>query len=679
MVRYSLLLLFLNAYLCTTSGKTICNTSSVVCTDRTSHSTSSLNLYCHILNNDTQLIKTQLNECSGNSTHRYLYVNKAYNSDEFGPLKIDVDLPSNILSFRLFNYRDDHSISLTTSVANSVLTGLAIYESANIESKTFFKNFTALRHIYLQKMITDETPSFTHLKSLTTIQGLIEVSGDPILDENMVSGLENLIFLILDHSNFEKVTPNAFQNLSALQVLSLEYNKITQIQNGTFGSLAKLRRLYLIGNGIVRVSDDAFKGLDQLEILQLDRNPNFPINTLLNTRNLEFLSLNYNNYSTFEPYVFQQMNKLEELSIGNNPFICDCNLKWASKLEEYGVIIIGSCSLPHYATGTSLTDPSIYFRCPQTESFKCFDRSIECQGHEFCHNTGDSYTCGCKKGYVRHNSGECIEDDECTRPNKCEYSCVNTDGSYYCNCSEGFQISANGYSCEDINECQNANGGCELGCGNTVGSYQCYCEFGHRTNNGFNCSVNNEFLMIKEQLNVSITNYKIQNSSFEMITKELERQISICQSDLNSAIAKKEQKNSSSENSAIFARQNLITKILLSSTIVLSIIIGIETIILIIFIVYQIKKVNKINKTNKDILEKSGTALPNTIKPDAGLNHHYYAIEQSINSGVTTRRTEGSSKHKDNLPNVPGNVVLYENHNRFEISCLPNPIYASIK
>ena len=63
-----------------------------------------------------------------------------------------------------------------------------------------------------------------------------------------------------------------------------------------------------------------------------------------------------------------------------------------------------------------------------------------------------------------------MDEDECDYNNNCQYSCVNTDGSFYCDCDKGYKLEDNGYSCDDINECHELNGGCEFGCRNNIGS-----------------------------------------------------------------------------------------------------------------------------------------------------------------------------------------------------------------
>uniref|UniRef100_W5K2C2 EGF-like-domain, multiple 6 n=1 Tax=Astyanax mexicanus TaxID=7994 RepID=W5K2C2_ASTMX len=151
-----------------------------------------------------------------------------------------------------------------------------------------------------------------------------------------------------------------------------------------------------------------------------------------------------------------------------------------------------------------------------------------------CMNTFGSYMCYCLNGYMLMSDGSCsnsrtcalahcqygceevqgeirclcpsaglqlspdgktcVDIDECvTGKNQCPYNrqCVNTFGSYYCKCQKGFDLKyINGkYDCVDINECVTSTHKCShhAECINTQGSYKCKCKQGFR-GSGFDCS-----------------------------------------------------------------------------------------------------------------------------------------------------------------------------------------------
>lgn len=99
----------------------------------------------------------------------------------------------------------------------------------------------------------------------------------------------------------------------------------------------------------------------------------------------------------------------------------------------------------------------------------------ECQsmpcGDRLCVNTRGSYTCACNDGYHLVN-GECGDVDECGQ-SRCQQGCSNSAGSFSCHCNEGFALSADGFSCVDVDECVAGRCLAEFVCVNTVGSFTC--------------------------------------------------------------------------------------------------------------------------------------------------------------------------------------------------------------
>src|SRR5690606_39811578 len=70
----------------------------------------------------------------------------------------------------------------------------------------------------------------------------------------------------------------------------------------------------------------------------------------------------------------------------------------------------------------------------------------------------------------------------------CAQTCTNGDGGVSCGCEDGFELNADGTSCDDIDECADANGGCAQACTNVAGGLSCGCEDGFVLNaDGTNC------------------------------------------------------------------------------------------------------------------------------------------------------------------------------------------------
>ncbi|KFO28580.1 Hemicentin-1 [Fukomys damarensis] len=69
----------------------------------------------------------------------------------------------------------------------------------------------------------------------------------------------------------------------------------------------------------------------------------------------------------------------------------------------------------------------------------------------------------------------CVDIDECQHRDTCQHECQNTIGSYQCICPPGYQLTLNGKTCQDVDECLEQNVRCGLNrmCFNMRGSYQC--------------------------------------------------------------------------------------------------------------------------------------------------------------------------------------------------------------
>ncbi|CAG9854879.1 unnamed protein product [Phyllotreta striolata] len=101
----------------------------------------------------------------------------------------------------------------------------------------------------------------------------------------------------------------------------------------------------------------------------------------------------------------------------------------------------------------------------KTES--CINVKHRCDGQKDCPKGEDEMHCPSKR--------------ECERHTKCQQLCITTaDGKQGCSCLNGYQVSSDGYSCDDINECLYATDPvCSQTCTNTVGSFKCDCMTGY--------------------------------------------------------------------------------------------------------------------------------------------------------------------------------------------------------
>ena len=241
-----------------------------------------------------------------------------------------------------------------------------------------------------------------------------------------------------------------FPNLVHLEV-SLE-REITTLAN-LLSNLTFLSSLTWKSSSLTNISDDSFKGLSSLS----------------------YVDLSYNRIPYLSSESFEHLPSLLELIITGNPLICACHLQWMSVADTNGwVDVVGECD----GSGLSVDSPSTYSQCHNTESYQCFNKSINCEN--VCINTPSSYVCACDAGYgltLLEAEEACHDIDECVQNVAiCQgQSCRNTLGSYECYCSVGFVSGAGGDTCVDVDECMTENGGCEHICTNTAGSYTCGC------------------------------------------------------------------------------------------------------------------------------------------------------------------------------------------------------------
>ncbi|CAG9133057.1 unnamed protein product [Plutella xylostella] len=198
--------------------------------------------------------------------------------------------------------------------------------------------------------------------------------------------------LFLNNNSLVKITSNALVDLRELETLDLSNNKLSYIPKALFDTFSLLRELNLYGNNFQNISNDAFKYLhnllrlnmggnnlrllpanlfrynDNLETLYLEsteitviQNTNFKGLTALrklyirhnhflreiepfvfeDIPNITHLNIS-SNMLTFLPLSLKSLTKLEELTISNNPWACDCRMAWFEEWAELRKDIIRS-------------------------------------------------------------------------------------------------------------------------------------------------------------------------------------------------------------------------------------------------------------------------------------------------------------------------------------------------
>lgn len=197
------------------------------------------------------------------------------------------------------------------------------------------------------------------------------------IEAETFKGVPRLKSLKLGNNNIRKIHPQALTDLSYLETLTLNNNKIRKLNNGVFSNLKKLYSIDLSRNRIRLIGEDMFLGLDKLEDLLISGNklnsvhklafralPNlnsldlkenrlvsFNFSTVTNMPQLTIMDLSKNHLfwvdipstaylrlkdlllsdnslQSLSSNIDNIMGRSSIISLMNNPWTCDCQLKW---------------------------------------------------------------------------------------------------------------------------------------------------------------------------------------------------------------------------------------------------------------------------------------------------------------------------------------------------------------
>uniref|UniRef100_A0A7N6BTP4 Slit homolog 2 (Drosophila) n=1 Tax=Anabas testudineus TaxID=64144 RepID=A0A7N6BTP4_ANATE len=187
--------------------------------------------------------------------------------------------------------------------------------------------------------------------------------------------------------------------------IRLEQNAIKVIPAGAFSPYKKLRRMVLYGNKITEISKGLFEGLFSLQLLLLNANKIacLRVDAFQDLHNLNLLSLYDNKLQTIAKGTFSSLRAIQTLHLAQNPFICDCHLKWlADYLQDNPIETSGArCTSPRRLANKRIGQiKSKKFRCSGTEDYRsklggdCF-ADLACP--EKCRCEGTTVDCSNQK------------------------------------------------------------------------------------------------------------------------------------------------------------------------------------------------------------------------------------------------------------------------------------------
>uniref|UniRef100_A0A3Q2ZWD6 Slit homolog 1 protein n=1 Tax=Kryptolebias marmoratus TaxID=37003 RepID=A0A3Q2ZWD6_KRYMA len=198
----------------------------------------------------------------------------------------------------------------------------------------------------------------------------------------------------LEQNGIKSVPPGAFTSYKKLRRIDLSNNQISEIAPDAFHGLRALNSLVLYGNKITELPSGVFDGLVSLELLLLNANKIHCIRATVfkDLENLALLSLYDNKIQSLAKGTFSSLHSIQTLHLAQNPFVCDCNVKWLSDfLRSNPIETSGArCASPRRLANKRIAQiKSNKFRCSAKEQYHIpgsEDRhlSYECNSKPVC-------------------------------------------------------------------------------------------------------------------------------------------------------------------------------------------------------------------------------------------------------------------------------------------------------
>ncbi|XP_075470724.1 leucine-rich repeat transmembrane protein FLRT2 [Ascaphus truei] len=177
----------------------------------------------------------------------------------------------------------------------------------------------------------------------------------------------------LDENRIATISDQAFQNLTNVERLILDGNLLTNkgIADGTFSHLPKLKEFSMVRNSLTSPPTD-LQGTYLVKLnLQDNQINHIPVTAFANLHKLEKLDISNNRLQMLIQGVFDNLTNLKQLTARNNPWYCDCSIRWVTEWLKSLPAVINvrafMCQAPEQVRGMAVRELNVnLLSCPTT-------------------------------------------------------------------------------------------------------------------------------------------------------------------------------------------------------------------------------------------------------------------------------------------------------------------------
>ncbi|XP_075049429.1 leucine-rich repeat transmembrane protein FLRT2 [Mixophyes fleayi] len=179
--------------------------------------------------------------------------------------------------------------------------------------------------------------------------------------------------LRLDENRIATISDQALQNLTGLERLILDGNLLTNkgISDGTFSHLPKLKEFSMVRNSLTSPPTD-LQGTYLVKLnLQDNQINHIPVSAFAKLHKLERLDISNNRLQLLIKGVFDNLTNLKQLTARNNPWFCDCSIRWVTEWLKSLPAAINvrafMCQGPEHFRGMAVRELNVnLLSCPTT-------------------------------------------------------------------------------------------------------------------------------------------------------------------------------------------------------------------------------------------------------------------------------------------------------------------------